>query len=213
MNEIFQPDGFDYNGIERRKYIRFSYHYPVRHRRMGEDTYQESESDNISLGGVMFYSSRSYGVGENIDLELDFPLGSGHQIIAVSAMVCWIQKKEMPPYSYSMGVSFNSLSEDQLQQLQTMVQTFLEYKQKQFSLVTEDTLEKNKEEARILFIKGLEYFRNDLLDEAIDAFSRVIQLIPSHAAAYSYRAYSHERKGESRKAEEDYIKAKELGGF
>jgi tetratricopeptide (TPR) repeat protein len=199
----------DDKGKERRKYIRFPYNYPIRIRRLGEAQYQDAESDNISLGGVMLFSKVVHGVGESVEMEIDFPLQTKRQVLSVTGVVCWIRKKEMPPYSYSLGVSFQNFTQNQSQNLQNMIQTFLECKQK----TNPPSQQNDKEQARLLFLKGLEYFRNDQLEEALEIFSKVIETIPEHAAAYSYRAYTYERKGESKKAEEDYNKAKELGGF
>lgn len=47
-------------------------------------------------------------------------------------------------------------------------------------------------------------------DEAIAQYTRILEMHPRYANAYSYRGYAHDKKGELALAEQDYLRAIEL---
>jgi Flp pilus assembly protein TadD len=63
-------------------------------------------------------------------------------------------------------------------------------------------------ESQIQF--GIEAAKNDLWDEAIFRWEKVIQSNPNSAAAHNNLAVAYERKGDFKKAEMEYEKALQL---
>jgi tetratricopeptide (TPR) repeat protein len=58
--------------------------------------------------------------------------------------------------------------------------------------------------------KGINYFKNQKYDEAIDAFSRAIQINPNKADIYNNRGLSYKMKGDLDNAIIDFNKAVEI---
>ncbi len=62
-------------------------------------------------------------------------------------------------------------------------------------------------EAIILYIKGNRYLERSELDKAIELYSQAIEFYPGNSRAYYNRAIALEKKGEVKKAQEDYRRA------
>jgi tetratricopeptide (TPR) repeat protein len=54
------------------------------------------------------------------------------------------------------------------------------------------------------------YFAKGMLEEAIEDWTRAIEIEPDHGPIYVYRARAHERRGDKEKADADYAMAREL---
>jgi len=67
-------------------------------------------TDDVSLGGIRFFSQQPLDKKEEVSLEI--PSGYG-EIIRIEGRIIWIDQKG--PHSYEGGIEFTRLSEENLQ--------------------------------------------------------------------------------------------------
>lgn len=67
-------------------------------------------TDDVSLGGIRFFSQQSLEKKEEVSLEI--PSGYG-ETIRIEGRIIWIDQKG--PHSYEGGIEFTRLSEENLQ--------------------------------------------------------------------------------------------------
>jgi tetratricopeptide (TPR) repeat protein len=73
------------------------------------------------------------------------------------------------------------------------------------------TLEMRQEEAQKVYFKGLEEYRKDNLDAAIDFFSQALKLNPNYAQAFNNRGLVYSRKRAFDSAVSDFSSALAIG--
>ena len=86
----------DGTGMEKRRYIRVSSHFPIKYYSV-EDTDAarapyEAMSDNISIGGIMFFAETQYRINET--LRLEFKLGTIE--LSIFGRIAWLDEIEAP---------------------------------------------------------------------------------------------------------------------
>jgi hypothetical protein len=117
-----------YKGPERRRYIRFSYPFFVRSRKDGEKhnskvhpliTFKElaedqvSISQNVSIGGIFFTTSKDYPTGTLLFVEIFSP--TRKTPFNMLARVAWRKKRVLGHdlgYTYDTGVEFLEIDEE-----------------------------------------------------------------------------------------------------
>lgn len=120
-------------GMEKRKYIRVPSHFPVRYYsvedKAASDTPFESMSDNISVGGMMFFSEKKFDL--NTILRLEFKIENAGKVVALSIFgrVVWADEIEKETL-YNIGVEFQNLSQDQKDELGAFVRATMSEKRK-----------------------------------------------------------------------------------
>ena len=112
----------EYNGPDRRKYVRFGYPFFIRVRKDGENytkrslpliTFKELEEDNvsishnISIGGICFTTSKDYPPDTLVFVEIFSP--TRNIPFHILAKVAWRKKRILEHalgYTYNTGVEF-----------------------------------------------------------------------------------------------------------
>lgn len=123
----------DGTGMEKRRFIRVPSHFPVKYYSVEDPTAErtpfESMSDNISIGGMMFFSEKMFNMGEV--LRLEFKIENLGKVVSMSIFgrVVWTDEIEKDSL-YNTGVEFNNLSQDQKDELGSFVKTILENKRR-----------------------------------------------------------------------------------
>ena len=123
----------DGTGMEKRRYIRVPSHFPVRYYSVeNKDAATnpfESMSDNISVGGMMFFSERNFHPNEV--LRLEFKIENSGRVISMSVFgrVVWNDEIEKGTL-YNTGVEFQNLSQEQKDELGIFVKNVLAEKRK-----------------------------------------------------------------------------------
>ena len=117
----------DHRGIEKRKFIRFPFTFPIKHRPAGSGEMLESQSDNISLGGVMFFSSREYTLDQMLDVEIHYTASATLKPFGVKAQVRWLQTTNSNPPEFLVGVQFLDLTTRQSALVQQLVDECVEF--------------------------------------------------------------------------------------
>lgn len=115
-------------GEERRRYVRFNYPFFVRTRKDGKAyggnrppliTFKEIEEDqvsisqNISIGGICFTTSKEYSVGSLINMEIFAP--TRKTPFSILARVVWRKKRALGRglgSTYDIGVEFLKIDSD-----------------------------------------------------------------------------------------------------
>lgn len=127
--------GSEYKGKDRRKYVRFRYPFFVRVRKDGENYKQKSDpvitfkeladdnnisiSQNISIGGIYFTTSKDYPLGTLVFVEIFTP--TRKVPFHTLAKIAWKKKRILNHdlgYTYDIGVEFLKIdSEGEFQDL------------------------------------------------------------------------------------------------
>jgi len=123
----------DGTGMEQRKYIRVPSHFPVKYYSIenpqaGLNPY-ESMSDNISIGGMMFFAETEFRKNELIRLEFTIPTNSRKIEMSVLAKVIWTDEIESGKL-YNTGVEFQNLTPEQKKEIGEFVKKVIEEKKK-----------------------------------------------------------------------------------
>ena len=124
----------DYKGKDRRKYVRFRYPLFVRVRKDGENYKQKNDpvitfkelgddnisiSQNISIGGIYFTTSKDYPLGTLVFVEIFAP--TRKVPFHTLAKIAWKKKRILSHdlgYTYDIGVEFLKIdSEGEFQDL------------------------------------------------------------------------------------------------
>lgn len=125
-----ESENNEVSGIEKRKFIRFPFTFPIKHRPTGEGEMAESQSDNISLGGVMFFANVEYSLDQALDIEIHYTASETLKPFSVKAQVRWIQTTNSNPPEYLVGVKFIDLSQRQTDQIQQLVDECVDFQSK-----------------------------------------------------------------------------------
>ena len=123
----------DGTGMEKRRYIRVPSHFPVRYYSVedtsGMENPYESMSDNISVGGMMFFAEKQFRINELLRLEFKLEIRERTINFSVFGRVVWTDEVEMGRL-YNTGVEFQNLSQQQKDELGLFVKKSLEEKKK-----------------------------------------------------------------------------------
>ena len=119
----------DNSGMEKRRYIRVPSHFPLKYYSVedpaAESSPFESMSDNISVGGVMFFAQTKFRINEMLRIEFRI----SHIHMSIFGRVVWIDEIEKDTL-YNTGVEFQNLSQQQKDDLGTFVKDSLDEKRK-----------------------------------------------------------------------------------
>ena len=121
----------DGTGMEKRRYIRVPSHFPVRYYsvedKQAASSPFESMSDNISVGGMMFFAERQFLINEV--LRLEFKVENSGRVISMSIFgrVVWADEIEKDTL-YNTGVEFQNPSQEQKDELGIFVKNTLKEK-------------------------------------------------------------------------------------
>jgi len=118
-------------GMEKRRYIRVPSHFPVKYY-SAEDpsagrTPYESMSDNISVGGVMFFAEKRFELNELLRIEFKIEEASRSIQMSVLGRVVWVDEIENG-ILYNTGVEFQNLTRQQKEDLGRFVEETLKEK-------------------------------------------------------------------------------------
>ena len=194
-----------YQGIERRKYERYEFPYPVKFALKGTNKFETSLCGNISSGGLLLVSSTHFAERDALDIVISYSIENQVFVMTLEAQIAWIKKDGLQGQENRrsvLGIEFTNLTEEQNRQLQKFIEGYCK--------AQKSSNETGPRDAREFFIRGVKRF-HDNMEGALQDFNRVIELDPSHSAAYYYRAFVRDRSGDLKGAEEDFKKAKELG--
>ena len=197
-------ENYYYKGPERRQYTRYDFPYPVRFRLSESKEYISSFCGNISLGGLMLISPVEFHVKDKLDISISYSINTNIFVLNINGSIIWTNN-DSKERKWMCGIQYLDLSEAQKTELEKFINGYC----KNGSSVTENY---EPRDAREYFIRGVKKFENDI-DEALKDFTQAIQLDPNHVAAYFYRAFARDRLGDTKGAEEDFLKSKELGGM
>ena len=122
----------DGTGMEKRRYIRVPSHFPVRYYSVEDPDAaskpHESMSDNISVGGMMFFSEKRFALEEMLRLEFKIECFGKTIALSVFGRVVWADEIEQGSL-YNTGVEFQNLSQQQKDDLGSFVKASLQEKQ------------------------------------------------------------------------------------
>ncbi|MBN1522193.1 MAG: PilZ domain-containing protein [Candidatus Aureabacteria bacterium] len=123
----------DGTGMEKRRYIRVPSHFPVRYYSVedpaaAENPY-ESMSDNISVGGMMFFAEKQFRINETLRLEYKLETSGRTVSFSIFGRVVWTDEIEKDSL-YNTGIEFQNLSQQQKDDLGSFVKSSLEEKRK-----------------------------------------------------------------------------------
>ena len=94
----------EYQGRERRRYLRFNLRLKVKYE--FKDEVNVNPSINISRGGVLIKSKSPVPVNAHLILRVELP--TSHEDVLVISRVVWVEKTEDGD-TYLVGISFSSI--------------------------------------------------------------------------------------------------------
>ena len=118
----------DGTGMEKRRYIRVPSNFPVKYYSTEDPqaaySPYESMSDNISIGGMMFFAEKMFKVGELLRLDFSLPDELKKINLFVIAKVVWVDEIEKDKL-YNTGVEFQNITEEQKREISLFVKNSL----------------------------------------------------------------------------------------
>jgi c-di-GMP-binding flagellar brake protein YcgR len=114
---------------ERRRYSRFNIDLPVKYNRKANLSLKYGKygrAVNASEGGLLVHFPEETWIGQNLTLQLFFPLHSDLNILETSARVVWTSmhvRKDLA-WDYRTGLSFVDLSQENMTKFKNYLMNF-----------------------------------------------------------------------------------------
>ncbi|MBN2143022.1 MAG: response regulator [Candidatus Aureabacteria bacterium] len=109
---------------EKRKTIRFHFYYHIQHRLKGTDQWFHAYTDNVSLGGIVFISAKSYEIGQELEMKLQSPKLEDIPF-TLNGKVKW-RKNQKDIFIF--GIEFSPLFRDQSHYLEKVFTQYMNLK-------------------------------------------------------------------------------------
>ena len=117
----------EYQGQERRKFVRVPFIFPVKYRLVEDEENREFHalSDNLSEGGIKIICMHKVGEGKNMILQFSLPTSEGIFEIHCQGHVAWYQENENRSFC---GVQFSNLEEEHQLVLHNFIKRICEFR-------------------------------------------------------------------------------------
>jgi hypothetical protein len=114
-------EGDNKSGINKRKYVRLERNFMMSYREKGSgEEFDMTNINNISKGGLFFYSNTYYPVETLLELLISFPFRIGKERVNVCAIVRAARKEGKG--TYGIGVEFLKMDEEVKKELYSFIE-------------------------------------------------------------------------------------------
>jgi c-di-GMP-binding flagellar brake protein YcgR len=127
------PEENKYSGIERRRFVRIPFSFPVRITfcsGYSEDSLKQNgppqllQCNDIGIGGMQIKFTQKPKSGQYIKIRLTLPMHKDNQIINITGQILWSQYEEEEKV-YKTGIFFVSIDEIEKIKLEAFIQESL----------------------------------------------------------------------------------------
>jgi len=114
----------NFSGAEKRQCVRLDQHFVISYKKQGVfEGYDIANADNISKGGLFFFSHLNYPVGTKLELLVTFPFRRGKERVKVISKVINVRKKGN---FYGIGGQFLKMDKAVLSELYSFIDNIKE---------------------------------------------------------------------------------------